>query len=106
MDAMEVLHEIVAADRQARQALEQAQRQSMEFDGNLERMRQELKVQAMDRARADVERARKEAVAQAQSEIDALETRHRRQMKELSVRFEVEREKTVEKMFRLTVGLE
>ena len=106
MDAMAVLHEIVAADRKAREAADQARRQSVEFDGNLERLRQELAVQALDRAKADVEQARKQAVAQAQSEIDALEAQHRRQMKELSVRFEVNRDKTVEKMFRMTVGLE
>lgn len=105
MEAMEVLHRIVAADRQAREVYDRARQESRDFDVNLDRLRRELADKAMDRAKADVDRARQEAVTQAQQEIDALDEQYRRQLEALTARFQARRDETVETMFQMTVGI-
>ena len=106
MEAMEVLHEIVAADRQARQAYERAQSRNRDFDSNLDILRRRLENQAMDRARREVEQARTKALADAKSAMDGLEEQYRRELAALEERFLARRDETAERMFRIVVGLD
>ena len=106
MEPMEVLHEIVAADRQARKAYEKAQDQSLAFDSNLDILRRKLENQAMRRAKGEVEDARKQALVDARSAMDGLEEQYRSQLAALTERYQARREDTVERMFRLVVGLD
>lgn len=106
MEPMEVLHEIVAADRKARLQLDRAQKENTAFDGNLDKLRRDLADQAMAQAERDVSRAREEAIAQAGQQIEKLQEQYARQLEALTARFQARREETVETMFQMTVGLE
>ena len=106
MEPMEVLHEIVAADKKAREAYDRALRRSQNLDGALNRLRGKLEAEAMDRAKRDVDEARTKALAEAQSAMDALEEQYRRELASLEERFQARREETVERMFRIVVGLD
>ena len=105
MEPMEVLHQIVAADRQARLKIDRAQGENRAFDGNFDKLRRDLADQAMAQAEKDVVRAREEAIAQAGQQIEQLQAQFAVQLEELTARFQARREQTVEKMFRMTVGL-
>lgn len=105
MDAMEALRKIVAADRQARQAYDEAQRQRQAFEGNLDILRRDLENQAMERAKDEVEAARKKALADAQSAMDGMEEQHQKALAALTERFQARRDDVAERMFRMVIGL-
>ncbi len=106
MEPMEVLCQIVAADRQAREAFRLAQGQDRDLDGQINRLRREMSCQALDKAKKDVAAAKDAAVAEARSAMDELEDQYARELAALTERYESRREETAERMFRMTVGLE
>ena len=106
MEAMEALHEIVAADRRAREAFDEAQRRNQAFDGNLDILRRDAKNKALAQARREVKAARDKALADAQSAMEGLEEQYRRDLAALTERVQAARETATERMFRMVIGLD
>ena len=106
MEAMAALHEIVAADRKAREELERAQHQSQTFEGNRDILRREMEEQAMTRARRQVDAARAKAHAAARGAMAGLEEQYWSDLDALTKRYEAAKDATAERMFRMVIGLD
>lgn len=104
MEAMEILHRIVAADRAARERCEAAQQERDSFEERLEALRREAGDSAMELARREVEAAQSALAEKAAAETAALEEACRRDTEALRARFAAGKDAGVERMFRMVVG--
>lgn len=106
MEQLQILHEIIAAERSAREDVQKARREKADFDRNLESLRRQLEAEAVTRAKADVEEARRAELSRVQSELEQLGAAHERELAALDSRFETGRDEWAEKIFRMVVGLD
>lgn len=106
MEAMAALHQIVAADRKAREELARVQHQTQTFEGNRDILRREMEEQAMKRARREVASARSKAHADARGAMAGMEEQYRQDLDALTKRYEASKDATVERMFRMVIGLD
>ncbi len=106
MEAMEVLHQIVAADREARQRLADARQESESFDRRLETLERELAESAMERAEKDVAAARDASRAASEAALSALDQERATAVEFMKRRFAERKDEGVEKLFRAVIGLD
>jgi len=106
MEQLQILHEIIAAERSAREEVTAARREKADFDRNLELLRRQMESEAVARAKEDVEKARTEELSRVQTELEQLRTEHEKQLSALDDRFREGRDLWAEKIFRMVVGLD
>lgn len=106
MEQLQILHEIIAAERSARDQVTAARREMADFDRNLESLRRQLEAEAVARAKEDVEAARAEELSRVQSELEQLRAAHEKELQTLEGRFLAGRDEWAEKIFRMVVGLD
>ena len=106
MEQMQILHEIIAAERAARDEVTEARREKADFDRNLESLRHQLETEAVARAKEDVEAARAEELSRVQTELEQLRAAHEEALAALDSRFRAGRDEWAEKIFRMVVGLD
>ncbi len=106
MEAMAALHQIVAADRKAREELARAQHQSQTFDSKRDILCREMEEQAMAVARREVAAARSKAHTDAKNAIAGLKEQYERDLAALTGRYEAHKDETAERMFRMVIGLD
>lgn len=106
MEQLQILHEIIAAERAARDEVTAARREKADFDRNLESLRHQLEAEAIARAKEDVEAARAEELSRVQTELEQLRVAHETELAALNSRFQAGRDEWAEKIFRMVVGLD
>lgn len=106
MEQLQILHEIIAAERSARDEVTAARREKADFDRNLESLRHRLEAEAIARAKEDVEAARAEELSRVQTELEQLRAAHETELSSLDSRFQAGRDEWAEKIFRIVVGLD
>ena len=106
MEQLQILHEIIAAERSAREEVMAARREKADFDRNLESLRRQLEDEAVARAKEDVEAARTEELSRVQWELEQLSAAHEEALRALDGRFRAGRDEWAEKIFRMVVGLD
>ncbi len=104
METMEMLHEIAAADRAARERYEAARRERDGFDGRLGELALKAQEEAMRRARQDVEAERQRAHAASEEALGALDREFEAEQAALKERFAAHKDAGVEEMLRMVVG--
>lgn len=106
MEQLQILHEILAAERSAREDVASARREKAEIDRDQECLRQRLKEDAEARAREAIEEARGEELSRVQAELEQLRVAHEEKLASLERRFRDGRDVWTEKIFRMVVGLD
>ncbi len=106
MDQLEILHEIIAAERTAREEVRQVRREQVDFDRNLESLRRRLEAEAVERAGEDVELSRAEELSRVQAELEQLRAAQEKELADLEARFTAGKDQWAEKIFRMVVGLD
>ena len=106
MESMELLHEILAAEKKARTSCEQARRESGAVAENAEALRRRAEDEAMEKARHQLEAAEKEALSSVEDALREEDRRHRETMDKMAAQFAANRDACAERMFRMAVGLE
>lgn len=106
MTDMEILHEIVAADKAARQRVEAARQEKETFDERLEELSRELKEGLMEKTRRDVEAARQQAESSAAEKLAALDEECGEAMERMRRQFAQRKAAGVDQVFRMVVGLD
>lgn len=106
MEQLQILHEIIAAERSARDRVTEARREMADFERNLESLRRQLETEAVTRAKEDVEAARATELARVQSEMEQLRIAHESDLQRLDARFQAGRDEWAERIFRMVVGLD
>lgn len=104
MDQLEILHEIIAAERTAREEVRQVRREQVDFDRNLESLRRRLEAEAVERAGEDVELSRAEELSRVQAELEQLRAAQEKELADLEARFTAGKDQWAEKIFRMVVG--
>lgn len=105
MEQLQILHEIIAAERAARDDVAAARREKADFYRNMESLRHRLETEAIARAKEDVEAARSEELSRVQTELEQLRATHETELSALESRFQAGRDEWAEKIFRIVVGL-
>lgn len=106
MEQLQILHEILAAERSAREDVASARREKAEIDRDQECLCQRLKEDAEARAREAIEEARGEELSRVQAELEQLRVAHEEKLASLERRFRDGRDVWTEKIFRMVVGLD
>ena len=106
MNAMEALHEIIAADKAARERTEQAAREKDSFDERLKALGEEIGAGAMDRARQEIEAARGRSESAMSRTLEALDRECAAAMDTMKAKYTAKKDEGVEAMFRMVVGLD
>lgn len=106
MEQLQILHEILAAERSAREDVASARREKVEIDREQECLRQRLKEDAEARAREAIEAARGEELSRVKAELEQLRVAHEEELDSLERRFRDGRDLWTEKIFRMVVGLD
>ncbi len=106
MEAINVLQEILKADRAGRDALAQARREKEDFLRDREVLRRQAEERASARAEADVKEGRARELSAAESALKALEEKQEYRLKSLRGSCEAGKEEWAETLFRMVVGLD
>ena len=106
MEPLEVLHEIVEADKAARKRVADALQERESFTNRLEDLRREITETEMSHAREAIDAARLRAEESIETERAAILQECDENVRALKQRFEEKKDEGVEKLFRLVVGLD
>lgn len=106
MEAVHVLQEILAADRDARNTLAQAGRDKEAFFRDRDNLRRQAEERAAALAEAEVREARAEKLAAAESDRVALDKKQEYRLESLRAYCETKKEEWAETLFRTVVGLD
>lgn len=104
MDAMEALHEIVAADKAARERAENAAWEKDSFDERLQQLGHEISESAMERVQKEINAARRQSETALARTLEELDRECREAMEGMKARFAAKKDEGVEAMFRMVVG--
>lgn len=106
MDAMEALHEIVAADKAARERTENAEWEKDSFDERLRELGRTISEGAMERAQKQIDAARAQSESALARTLEELDRQCGEAMEDMKARFAAKKDEGVEAMFRMVVGLD
>ncbi len=105
MEDMQILHEILAAEQAAREAVEKVRQEGESLPRRLESIRRDMEQEATASARQDIEEARRAALASAECVLEELDRQYDRELGALEERFAAGQEAWAEQIFRIVVGL-
>lgn len=106
MEEMQVLHEIIAAEREAREAVEKARRERADFDRSLAGLRRDMEARAEEKAREDIERARASVLKESEAALAQMQRQYEAEQAALESKFTAGRDVWAEQIFRMVVGLD
>lgn len=106
MSPMEMLHEIVAADKAARARTDSAVREKESFDERLSGLKKEVGDGERRRVQKDIDAARAQSDAERDRRLEELDRQSEERMAHMRSRFDAEKQDCVEAMFRMVVGLD
>lgn len=106
MNDMEALHEIVAADKAARERTKNAAWEKDSFDERLRELGRAISEGAMERAQKEVDAARRQSESALARTLEELDRQCGEAMESMKARFAAKKDEGVETMFRLVVGLD
>lgn len=106
MDDMQVLHEILAAERAARETVEKARRERVDLQRSLETICRDMEREASAAAQEEIERARRDVLKEAEAALEELDRRYESELSALEERAAAGQELWAEKLFRMVVGLD
>jgi hypothetical protein len=102
---MEALHQIVAADRAARVRYANLRQDNDSFELRLEKLSRQLTDEALAQAQQAVDQAEAASVADAAQTLAALDDQCQKALTDMEARFAAEKDRCVDEMFRIAVGL-
>lgn len=103
---MEALHEIVAADKAARERTENAEWEKDSFDERLRELGRTISEGAMERAQKEIDAARAQSESALARTLEELDRQCGEAMEDMKARFAAKKDEGVEAMFRMVVGLD
>lgn len=106
MSPMEMLHEIVAADKAARARTDSAVREKESFDERLSGLGKEVGEGERNRVQKEIDAARARSDVERERRLGELDRQSDERMENMRSRFEAEKNDRVEAMFRMVVGLD
>lgn len=105
-EPMDVLRQIVAADKAARRRVEKAGRDKENFDARLEKMSRSMQSRLEAENRRELDQIRAASEKETAEQLAQREQEQEREMARLQKIFAERRAEGVEKMFRMVVGLD
>ncbi len=104
MQPTEILHEIVAAERQARLLYAKTQQQYENLDAELEQQTEAIRKTLFEKADADIAATEAEETAWADSQIAALDKKLSDSLDALKKKFEANRDVYARRIFETVTG--
>lgn len=103
---MEALHEIVAADKAARERTENAEWEKDSFDERLRELGHKISEGAMERAQKQIDAARAQSESALARTLGELDRQCGEAMESMKAQYAAKKDEGVETMFRMVVGLD